>query len=72
MPGLDGYEVCRRIRATEAWRDIPVMFLSSLEDARDKAHGFEAGGNDYVTKPFAPLEVRARVRSHTASRPRRR
>jgi len=63
MPGLDGYEVCRRIRATEAWRDIPVMFLSSLEDARDKAHGFEAGGNDYVTKPFAPLEVRARVRS---------
>ena len=63
MPGLDGYEVCRRIRATEAGRDIPVMFLSSLEDARDKAHGFEAGGNDYVTKPFAPLEVRARVRS---------
>ena len=63
MPGLDGYEVCRRIRATEAWRDIPVMFLSSLEDARDKAHGFEAGGNDYFTKPFAPLEVRARVRS---------
>ena len=63
MPGLDGYEVCRRIRATEAWRDIPVMFLSSLEDARDKALGFEAGGNDYVTKPFEPLEVRARVQS---------
>ena len=63
MPGLDGYEVCRRIRATEAWRDIPVMFLSSLEDARDKALGFEAGGNDYVTKPFEPLEVRARVES---------
>jgi sigma-B regulation protein RsbU (phosphoserine phosphatase) len=63
MPGLDGYAVCSRIRANEAWRDIPVMFLSSLEDAQDKARGFEAGGNDYVTKPFEPLEVRARVRS---------
>jgi sigma-B regulation protein RsbU (phosphoserine phosphatase) len=63
MPGIDGYEVCRRIRANEAWHDLPVMFLSSLEDARDKARGFEAGGNDYVTKPFEPLEVRARVGS---------
>ena len=63
MPGIDGYEVCRRIRANEAWHDVPVMFLSSLEDARDKARGFEAGGNDYVTKPFEPLEVRARVGS---------
>jgi phosphoserine phosphatase RsbU/P len=63
MPGLDGYAVCRRIRENDAWRDIPVMFLSSLEDARDKARGFEAGGNDYVTKPFEPLEVRARVGS---------
>lgn len=63
MPGLDGYEVCRRIREHEAWRDIPVMFLSSLEDVQDKARGFEAGGNDFVTKPFEPLEVRARVQS---------
>jgi sigma-B regulation protein RsbU (phosphoserine phosphatase) len=63
MPGLDGYAVCRRIREDDAWRDIPVMFLSSLEEATDKARGFEAGGNDYVTKPFEPLEVQARVRS---------
>jgi sigma-B regulation protein RsbU (phosphoserine phosphatase) len=63
MPGMDGYEVCRRIRANEAWRGVPVMFLSSLEDAHDKARGFEVGGNDYVTKPFEPLEVRARVGS---------
>ena len=63
MPGLDGYDVCRRMRAHEAWREIPVMFLSSLEEATDKARGFEAGGNDYVTKPFEPLEVQARVRS---------
>jgi sigma-B regulation protein RsbU (phosphoserine phosphatase) len=63
MPGMDGYEVCRRLRASEATREIPIMFLSSLEDAKDKARGFELGANDYVTKPFEPLEVQARVRS---------
>lgn len=63
MPELDGYEVCRRLRAAEATRELPVMFLSSLEDVRDKARGFEAGGNDYLTKPFELLEVKARVRS---------
>jgi phosphoserine phosphatase RsbU/P len=63
MPRLDGFDVCRQMREHEAWREIPVMFLSSLEEATDKARGFEAGGNDYVTKPFEPLEVQARVRS---------
>lgn len=63
MDGIDGYEVCRRMRADPTSRDIPVMFLSSLEDARDKAAGFEAGGNDYLTKPFHAVEVKARVRS---------
>ena len=63
MPGMDGYEVCRRMRSAEATREIPVMFLSSLEDVKDKAHGFEVGGNDYLTKPFEMLEVKARVRS---------
>jgi sigma-B regulation protein RsbU (phosphoserine phosphatase) len=63
MPGLDGYEVCRQLRAAETTRELPIMFLSSLEDAKDKAHGFEVGGNDYLTKPFEVLEVRARVRS---------
>jgi sigma-B regulation protein RsbU (phosphoserine phosphatase) len=63
MPGLDGYEVCRRLRADPANRDIPIMFLSSLEDVRDKARGFELGANDYLTKPFEILEVQARVRS---------
>ena len=62
-PGIDGYEVCRRIRANEATRDVPVMFLSSLEDVKDKTRGFEAGGNDYLTKPFEMLEVKARVHS---------
>lgn len=63
MPGLDGYEICRRLRAAEATRELPIMFLSSLEDVTDKARGFEAGGNDYLTKPFEILEVKARVRS---------
>jgi sigma-B regulation protein RsbU (phosphoserine phosphatase) len=62
-PGIDGYEVCRRVRANDATKEIPVMFLSSLEDVRDKARGFEVGGNDYLTKPFEALEVQARVRS---------
>lgn len=63
MPGIDGYEVCRRIRASDTTREIPVMFLSSLEDVQDKTRGFELGANDYLTKPFEILEVKARVRS---------
>lgn len=63
MPDIDGYEICRRLRAAEPTRELPIMFLSSLEDAQDKARGFEVGGNDYVTKPFEMLEVKARVRS---------
>jgi sigma-B regulation protein RsbU (phosphoserine phosphatase) len=63
MPGIDGYEVCRRLRAAAATREAPVMFLSSLEDVQNKAQGFDAGGNDYLTKPFEILEVKARVRS---------
>ena len=63
MPGLDGYEVCRRLRADPATQEIPIMFLSSLDDVQDKARGFELGANDYLTKPFEILEVKARVRS---------
>ena len=63
MPEIDGYEVCRQLRAREATRELPVMFLSALEDVKNKAQGFEVGGNDYLTKPFEVLEVKARVRS---------
>jgi phosphoserine phosphatase RsbU/P len=63
MPGIDGYEVCRRLRADPATRELPIMFLSSLDDVRDKARGFELGANDYLSKPFEILEVKARVRS---------
>jgi sigma-B regulation protein RsbU (phosphoserine phosphatase) len=63
MPDIDGYEICRRLRASEETHELPVMFLSSLEDVTDKTRGFEVGGNDYLTKPFEMLEVKARVRS---------
>jgi phosphoserine phosphatase RsbU/P len=63
MPGIDGYEVCRRLRASPQTRELPVMFLSSLEEVQNKALGFEVGANDYLTKPFEILEVKARVRS---------
>src|SRR6516225_3340402 len=63
MPGMDGYEVCRRLRQMPETADVPIMFLSSLEEVQDKTRGFEAGANDYLTKPFEMLEVKARVKS---------
>ncbi|MBC8003638.1 MAG: SpoIIE family protein phosphatase [Opitutaceae bacterium] len=63
MPGLDGYEVCRRLRQMPETADVPIIFLSSLEDVQNKSRGFEVGANDYVTKPFDLLEVKARVRA---------
>ena len=63
MPGLDGYEVCRRLRGMPETAEVPIMFLSSLEEVQNKTRGFEAGANDYLTKPFEMLEVKARVRS---------
>jgi sigma-B regulation protein RsbU (phosphoserine phosphatase) len=63
MPGLDGYEVCRRLRANPDTAEVPIMFLSSLEEVQNKTRGFEVGANDYLTKPFEMLEVKARVRS---------
>jgi sigma-B regulation protein RsbU (phosphoserine phosphatase) len=63
MPGLDGYEVCRQLRAMPETAEVPIMFLSSLEEVQNKTRGFEAGANDYLTKPFEMLEVKARVKS---------
>jgi len=63
MPGMDGYEVCRRMRQMPETAEVPIMFLSSLEEVQNKTLGFEAGANDYLTKPFEMLEVKARVRS---------
>jgi DNA-binding response OmpR family regulator len=64
MPGVDGYEVCRRLKADERTRTIPIIFISILEDEGEKVKGFHAGAVDYITKPFQPEEVMARVRLH--------
>ena len=64
MPGMDGYEVCRRLKAEEKSSRIPVIFISAFGDTRQKVLGFEAGGIDYITKPFEAEEVLARVRTH--------
>jgi DNA-binding response OmpR family regulator len=61
MPGLDGFEVCRRLKALEQTRDTPVIFISALDEVLDKVAAFEAGGVDYIAKPFQILEVLARV-----------
>jgi diguanylate cyclase (GGDEF)-like protein len=63
MPGMDGYEVCRRIKAREAWRDIPVLFLTARTDEASIVKGFDVGGSDYVTKPFRARELLARVKT---------
>ncbi len=62
MPGMDGYEVCRRLKAMEQTRDIPVIFISALEGALDKVKAFSVGAVDYITKPFQIEEVLIRVR----------
>ncbi|MGD9009498.1 MAG: PAS domain-containing protein, partial [Desulfobacteraceae bacterium] len=64
MPGMDGYEVCRRLKADERTRAIPIFFISILEDEGDKVKGFQAGAVDYITKPFQAEEVLARVETH--------
>lgn len=68
MPGMDGFEVCRRLRDTPATRELPILFLTAKSEADDILDGFAAGGNDYLTKPFHPQELRARVRTHLALR----
>ena len=67
-PGLDGYEVCRRLKADELTRDIPIVFMSALHDTINKIKAFECGGVDYITKPFQVEEVLARVNTHLALR----
>ncbi|NJN21337.1 MAG: response regulator [Leptolyngbya sp. RL_3_1] len=62
MPEMSGYDVCRQLKANPKTRDIPIIFLSALQDAAAKVKGFEVGGVDYITKPFQGEEVRARVR----------
>jgi len=72
MPGPDGFEVCERLRADSATRDIPVIFLTALDDTFDKVRAFSAGAVDFVTKPFRSEELLARVNTHLALRQARR
>lgn len=64
MADMDGYEVCRTLQAHERTRAIPVIFVSTLNDPADKARAFAAGGVDYLTKPFQPDELLARIKPH--------
>lgn len=66
MPGMDGYEVCRRLKADLRTREIPVIFLTARSDVEDERHGLELGAVDYITKPFSPVIVLARVKTHLA------
>jgi len=64
MPGIDGYEMCRRLKADSATKDIPVIFMSALSETVDKVKGFQMGAVDYVTKPFQQEEILMRINTH--------
>jgi two-component system sensor histidine kinase/response regulator len=72
MPGIDGFETCRRLRARPSTRDVPVLFMTALNETADKVRAFAAGGVDYITKPIEHEEAMARVRTHLALRRLRR
>lgn len=68
MPDIDGFETCRRLKAGKKTKDIPIIFMTGLADPKQKVTGFDAGGVDYITKPFQIEEVLARINTHLALR----
>ena len=64
MPGMSGYEVCQRLKASPATRNIPIIFVTAMSEVEDETKGLELGGVDYVTKPISPPIVKARIRTH--------
>ncbi len=68
MPGIDGFETCRRLKADHATQDIPIIFMSALSDTLDKVKGFQTGAVDYITKPFQHEEVLSRIDTHLTIR----
>jgi DNA-binding response OmpR family regulator len=63
MPGLDGFEVCRRLRADAVLGEVPIILLTALDDRTARLRGIEAGADDFVSKPFDRVELRARVQT---------
>src|ERR671932_1152790 len=68
MPGIDGFETCRRLKANESSKDIPVIFMTALSETVDKLRGFNLGAVDYLTKPIHEEELKARVTTHITLR----
>ena len=64
MPGIDGYEVCRRLKSEPKTSGISIVFITSMSEVQNKTKGFELGAVDYITKPFEVMEVKARVKTH--------
>lgn len=68
MPDINGFEICRKLKEKESTKDIPVIFITALSETEDKVQGFEAGGVDYITKPFRYEELLVRIRTHLTIR----
>ena len=66
MPGMDGFEVCRRIKSAEETKHIPIIFVSGAEDKKSKDEGFDLGAVDYIVKPIDPVTVKEKVKKHLA------
>jgi DNA-binding response OmpR family regulator len=64
MPGIDGYEVCKKLKKDDHAKNIPIIFITAKGKEDDETKGFELGAVDYITKPFNPVVVKARVKSH--------
>jgi CheY-like chemotaxis protein len=64
MPGMDGYEVCRRLRADEKTKEIPIVFVTAKGEINDKLDGYDVGANDFITKPIDPVFVLKTVKKH--------
>ena len=65
MPGMNGFEVCQRLRADSLLAEIPVIMITALDDRESRLRGIEAGTDDFISKPFDPIELQARVRTIT-------
>src|SRR5262245_12890213 len=72
MPEMDGFAICGQLRGEFTTKDLAIIFLSSLQDPQDRTRGIELGAVDFITKPFDPAEVRARVRRHVELQDERR